>query len=215
LSTANKYSLFIPTNNLRMLMHYGRQTLNKVRIYTTLHGEAKKTSVIPIGHLGARHMVTAQPTLQISSPPQFKAVEWWLREIVALGIENGPVYRLEAILPNLTEGREHLCVFEAANVHKPIFQRMSAEQFYPYYVAEKQIKNLKAEVRERVPHISRKTLRNIKATFLVLTDVNPGKEEMYNRDFLLGFRNVNPKLFKVVVYTPKNWRFWDMNFGGF
>lgn len=206
--------MFIPTNNLRMLMHYGKRTLTKVKIYTTLHGEAKKTSVIPIRHLGANHMVTAQPTLQINSPPDFREIEWWLREIVGLGIENGPVYKMEAVLPNLAEGKEHWCLFQAANIHKPIFQKMSVEEFYPYRTAEKHIRNLKAEVRLRVPHISKRTLRNIKATFLLLTDVNPGKEQMYNRDFLLGFRNTNPEFFKIIVYIPKAWRFWDMDFGG-
>lgn len=191
----NRYALVSPTNALRLILKQLEEHKIKtdIKIKATAHAKSILTHKEPRPEIDADYIITSQPTLM------FHGRQWLKPHIVSdqlnrLQIQEVPLQRLELILPSTYDGKKHWVCFALVNTHTPLFKKMVAKGEIPYRRLLNIHKQFIEKLKEKVP---RAIYRHLKASIMVMVDTNPGREEMYNKDFVLGLRQ--PFLQKVVT----------------
>lgn len=180
----NKYALVHPTNSLRInTMLLEKHKINTdIRICGTAHAPSTQTYSQPEPQIDASYMITSQPTLI------FHGREWLkpkkvIDAINQKGIPDVPLKTLELILPSIYDGKRHRTRFDILNTHSRMFKKMASQEEIPYKRLLKIYSEFMNALKERTP-----TYKHLKASIMIMTDVNPGKAEMFNKDFVIGLR---------------------------
>jgi len=191
----NRYALVHPTNALRLTLRLLAEHKIKtdIKIKATAHAKSILTHKEPRPEIDADYIITSQPTLIFHGRKWLKP-HTVIDQLNRLQIQEVPLQRLELILPSTYDGKNHWVCFALVNTHTPLFKKMVAKGEIPYRRLLKIHKRFIEKLKEKVP---RAIYRHLKASIMVMVDVNPGKHEMYNRDFVLGLRQ--PFMQKVVT----------------
>lgn len=204
MSQQNVYGLVIPTNSLRIQLGELERLKIKtdIRLKATAHSQAMLTHTEVKGEIDATYLITSQPTLI------FHAREWLkpkklLHAINQLRIPDVPIQQEQIILPSTYDGKRHATTFALINTHTPMFKKMTAKGKIPYRQLLKVHQDFRYEAKKALP---KELFRFLKASLMIMVDVNPGKQEMFNKDFILGLRQ--PFMHKVCA-TKALWECTD------
>jgi len=198
------YGLVTPTNSFRIidsfLERYKIETDVKMR--SVAHGKSLTTFSTEIPEIDAKHLMSSQSALI------FNGKAWIKRRKVIdyldkLQIPDAPLSQIDLILPSLYDGKSHRTTFALINPHSQMFKKMTQTKQIP---REQLLKIHQDFRRELSKFLSKPMFRFLRASIMLMVDTNPGKEEMYNKDFVLGLRQ--PFMQKVVA-TPALWECTD------
>jgi len=153
-----------------------------IKISATAHAPSTQTYTQPEPQIDADYMITSQPTLI------FHGREWLkpknvIDAINQKGIVDVPLQTFEIILPSSYDGKRHRTTFAILNTHSRMFKRMAAKEEIPYKRLLKIYNEFMNAIKERTA-----TYKHLKASIMIMVDVNPGRAEMFNKDFVLGLR---------------------------
>ena len=180
----NKYALVNPTNSLRInLMLLDRHKIETdIKISATAHAPSTYTYTEPEPAIDADYMITSQPTLVFHGRQWLKPNKV-IDAINQKGIADVPLQTYEVILPSSYDGKRHRTTFSILNTHSRMFKKMVAKGEIPY-------KRLLAIYNEFMRAIKERTAtyKHLKASIMIMSDVNPGRAEMFNKDFVIGLR---------------------------
>lgn len=204
MKSENVYALVNPTNSLRITLSLLEQNKIKtdIKLTATAHGQSIKTYSELHPEIDASYLMTSQPTLL------FHGRQWLknrrvLDAINRLNIKDVPLQHIEMILPSTSDGKKHRTTFARINMHTPMFKKMVAEGKIPY---RRLVKIHKDFIDELKKNTSKAIYKHLKMSLMVMTDVNPGKQEMFSKDFVIGLRQ--PFMHKVFT-TQALWRCTD------
>jgi len=199
--TQNRYALVLPTNSLRLTLSYLEQhkVNTDIMVSATAHAPATKSYKEPAYDLDATWLITSQPTLIFHGKQWLKTREL-LTAINKRGIPDVPMDICELLLPSQYDGEKHRTVFARLTTHSRMFKKMVTEGNFPY----KRLNKINQDFIDAVKrNTSEKVYRHLKVSPMLMVDVNPGKEEMFKRDFVIGLRQ--PFMQKVFT-TDALWR---------
>lgn len=186
MTAPNRYALVHPVNSLRTTIALLDQHKVKtdIKIKATAHAESILTHTELKPEIDAKYLITSQPTLI------FQGKEWLkthhvLNVINQLQIPDVPLETLECLLPSSYDGERHRTTLARLNTHSRMFKKMVKEGRIPYNRLMKIHSEFIEKFKER---FSKQIYRYLKATCMIMVDVNPGKDEMFNKEFVLGLK---------------------------
>lgn len=200
----NKYALVLPTNSLRLMS----ERLDHHKIHTdimlsaTAHAQASHTYKEPKYELDATWLMTSQPTLIFHGKNWLKRREL-LEAITKLNIRDVPMDICELLLPSSYDGERHRTVFARLTTHSRMFKKMVIEGKIPYKRLEEIFEGFMNKIKDRT---SIEIYRYLKVSPMIMVDVNPGKAEMFNKDFVFGLRQ---PFMRHVFTTEMLWKCTD------
>ena len=180
----NKYALVNLTNSLRInLMLLEQHNIETdIKISATAHAPSTQTYSEPEPGIDADYMITSQPTLVFHGRQWLKPNKV-IDAINQKGILDVPLQTFEVILPSSYDGKRHRTTFSFLNTHNKMFKKMVAKGEIPYKRLLKIYNKFMDAMKERVT-----TYKHLKASIMIMVDVNPGRAEMFNKDFVIGLR---------------------------
>jgi len=200
----NRYGLVIPTNSFRIIdvLLARHKLLSDVKVEGTGHARAiaMHTEVKP--EIDASYFITSQPTLNFLGKQWLKPIKI-IETLDKLQILDLPLKKIDLLLSSAYDGKKHRMAFALINPHKPMFKEMTLKGEMPRAQLLKIHQDFRYELKKI---LSKSTFRFLKASTMLMVDVNPGKQEMFNRDFVLGLRQ--PFMQKVVA-TSALWECTD------
>jgi len=190
----NTYALVHPINSLRVTLSLlDQHKLNTdIKIKATAHAQSIQTHREPKPEIDADYLITSQPTLVFHGKQWLKPHKV-LDAINRLQIPDVPIEQFELILPSVYDGKRHRTTFAILNTHSRMFKKMVSEGKIPYRRLMKICNDFMQILKERT---SKTIYRHLKRSVMIMVDVNPGKNEMYNKEFVIGLKQ--PFMRKVV-----------------
>lgn len=190
----NVYGLVIPTNSFRILdlLLNQHKIESDIRIEAIAHAKSLPTYREEKPEIDANYMISSQPKLI------FRKKQWIKRQKITdainkLQIPDVAMSETDLILPSVYDGNNHRTTFALINPHAPLFKKMAQKGIIP----RERLLKIHQEFRLKLQDALGKTLsRFMKASLMLMVDVNPGKAEMFSKDFVIGLRQ--PFMQKVV-----------------
>jgi len=197
---ANRYALVTPTNSLRIILTLLEQHNLKtdIKIKATAHAPSILTHKEVEAQIDADYMITSQPTLVFHGREWIKTKKL-LDRINQLQIPDVPLQEADLILPSIYDGKRHRTKFALLNPHSKMFRKMTKEGQIPYT----RLLNIHSKFMRK---LEKETYRHLRTSTMLMVDVNPGKEEMFSKDFVIGLRQ--PFMQKVFT-TEALWKCTD------
>lgn len=182
----NLYGLINPTNSLRITLSLLEQNKieTDIKLRATAHGGSIKTYSEPHPEIDAHYLMASQPTLSFHGKQWVKNRKV-LEAINRFNIRDVPLQSFEMILPSTYDGKRHSTTFARINTHTPMFKKMVTEGKIPYRRLAKIHKDFMRELKKTM---SKAIYQHLKMSIMIMVDVNPGKKEMFSKDFVLGLR---------------------------
>lgn len=190
----NVYGLVTATNSFRILnlLLDQHKIETDIRIKAIAHAKSLPTYTEEKPQIDAKYMISSQPKL-IFNKRQWIKRKKILDAINKLRILDIAITEMDLILPSSYDGKKHRTTFALINPHAPLFQKMAQKGDIP----RERLLKIHQKFRSKLQDALGKTLsRYMKASLMLMVDVNPGKQEMFSKDFVIGLRQ--PFMQKVV-----------------
>jgi len=202
--SANQYGLVNPTNSFRItnLLLERHKIQADIRLRAIAHGRSLPTYSDEKPEIDAKYLISSQPKLIFNKKQWIKPARV-LETIDKLQIPDILMSEIDLILPSKYDGKNHAVTFALINPHSRMFKKMAAKGEIPL----RQLLKIHQDFRYELKKVLAKPMfRFMKASIMLMVDVNPGKTEMFNKDFVLGLRQ--PFMQKVVA-TKALWECTD------
>lgn len=182
----NRYGLVLATNSFRITNSLLEQHKieSDIKLRAIAHGKALPTYSEQKPEIDANYLISSQPKL-IFNKKQWINPKKILDAIDKLQIPDILMSEMDLILPSNYDGKQHRTTFALVNPHSPIFKHMTQKGTTP----RQQLLKIHQDFRHDLEHVLAKSMfRFMKSSIMLMVDTNPGKDEMFNKDFVLGLK---------------------------
>jgi hypothetical protein len=185
-----------------MLLLERNKICTDIRLKSIASGEGQPTHSEDMPEINSQFMISSQKKIV------FHGSEWIKPSLVSKALDrhlivDAPISQIDLLLPSTVDGEKHRTTFALINTHNPMFRKMAEKDDVPL----QRLYKIHHEFRLDMEKALSKTLfKFLKFSLLLMVDVNPGKEEMFDKSFVNGLKQ--PFMHRIVG-TKTFWEFTD------